>query len=99
MVGTVHLILSDNNTSISVPINSILSEKNDTNKVNTYVYVIKNIKNNIGTVQKKVVEIGTTTSNGIKIKKGLSEGEYVVTTGATILLNGDLVKLGIKGGK
>ena len=99
MVGTVHLILSNNNTSISVPINSILSEKNDTNKVRTYVYVINNIKNNIGTVQKKEVEIGNATSNGITIKKGLSEGEYVVTTGATILLNGDLVKLGIKGGK
>ncbi|MGL5125394.1 MAG: efflux RND transporter periplasmic adaptor subunit [Fusobacteriaceae bacterium] len=60
-----------------------------------YVMVIKKIEGAIGTVERKIVEIGELTNGGLEIKTGIVPGDYIVTSGSSVLSEGQSVKLGV----
>ncbi len=60
-----------------------------------YVYVLKSYdeKRSLWIVERKNVEIGRLLAEGLEIRKGLTAGDKVVTTGLNIITPGDIVKL------
>ena len=86
-------INAKNEPMIIVPINAVLNE----GESSKYVYIITDIKDNIGIVKKVPVELGTVSSLGVEILSGLNNGEYLVTLGATQVSEGQKVKLMQKG--
>ncbi len=96
MIVSINLELSKlSKLEMFLPINSVLAKGKD----NEYVYVISNIKDGLGIVNKKNVVTGNISSHGVEITNGLNIGDYVVTTGTTILLEGDKIRLGEQEGK
>lgn len=89
---TAKVIVTTNNTNkkiISVPLTAILTTPNG----DKYVYVVRNLENNIGIVKKQIVTLGDTTELGSEITSGLSDGDYVVTKGSNVLLEDQKVSL------
>lgn len=80
---------------IYLPINAVQLDKESKH----YVMIVEKIDNEIGSAKKKIVEIGNVTNNGLEIKSGILEGDYVITSGAAILVEGQSVKLGVEGAK
>lgn len=58
-----------------------------------FVFVIVPGPEGRGTVRKRVVSIGELTEDGFLVKKGLSLGEMVATSGMQLLMDGMAVKL------
>ncbi|WP_247666414.1 efflux RND transporter periplasmic adaptor subunit [Aquimarina sp. MMG015] len=58
-----------------------------------FVFLITAEDGSIAVVKKHRIEIGELTTNGFKIKKGLSEGQKIATAGLQTLLDGQKVKL------
>lgn len=58
----------------------------------TSVWVIDNVKNNIGIALARAVVAGPFTEDGVKITQGLRAGELVVIAGVHTLTNGQKVK-------
>lgn len=77
----------------TVPALSIQQKENG----EKYVYVIDNIKDGVGTISKRIVELDEISAKNISIISGLSSGDKVVTDGATVVYEGQKVKLGTKG--
>ncbi|MGL6066802.1 MAG: efflux RND transporter periplasmic adaptor subunit [Cetobacterium sp.] len=78
---------------ISLPLSSITTGANG----EKYVYVIKNIENNIGVAQKQEVKISSSpASDGVIILSGLNEGDSVITKGSNGVKENQKVSL-IKG--
>ncbi len=77
----------------TVPVRSVQQQENG----QKYVYVIENIVDGVGTISKRMVELETVSSRNIEIISGLSSGDKVVTDGATVVFEGQKVKLGTKG--
>lgn len=88
---TAKVIVTTDNTNkvIAVPLTAILTAPNG----DKYVYVVKNLENNIGIVKKQLVTLGSTTEEGSEIVSGLSDGDYVVTKGSSVLLEDQKVSL------
>lgn len=89
---TAKVIVTTSNTTpvIAVPLTAILTAPDG----EKYVYVVTNLENNIGVVKKQMVKLGTTTTeDGAEIVSGLSNGEYVVTKGSSVLLDNQKVSL------
>jgi len=57
-----------------------------------FVFVVKTAGNHIGTIERKAVEIGELTADGIEIFDGLEDGDNVVTAGITQIRPGQKVK-------
>ncbi|WP_297488595.1 efflux RND transporter periplasmic adaptor subunit [uncultured Cetobacterium sp.] len=82
-----------NPNSISVPIGSIITGPDN----QKYVFVIKDVKNNIGVVKKQEVVLSKNiVSDGVIIKSGLVKGDFIVTKGSSQIMNDQKVSL-IKG--
>lgn len=79
--------MTNNNKGILVPIEAVIS-----NGITSYVF-----KNVDGVAIKAEVETGAMVNNKIHITKGVEEGDQVVVSGGTLLLDGDPLK--IDGGK
>lgn len=88
-------IKNSNSGNIYIPVNSVLLNKDGKN----YVMVLKDIKDGTGTVERRVVELGNMTNNGVEISSGIKPGDYVVTAGAAVVTEGQVVKLGVEEGK
>ena len=73
--------------NIVVP-STALTKLND----KTSVWVIDNVKNNIGIALARAVVAGPFTEDGVKITQGLHAGELVVIAGAHTLTNGQKVR-------
>ncbi|MEG0816856.1 efflux RND transporter periplasmic adaptor subunit [Cetobacterium sp.] len=84
--------LAENNKIISVPLTSILTAPDGSK----YVFVIKDIQNNVGVVTKRTVTLGSNTQEGVEVISGLAKGEYFVTKGSNSVLENQKVSL-IKG--
>ena len=69
---------------------SIISENA---KGEQYVYVVKNIKNNIGVATQTVVKTGKTQGDVIEILDGVSVGDQLIEAGARTVKNGQEVKI------
>lgn len=74
-------------TGMGIPVAAVFSEEN-INK--TFVWVFDEAS---GTVTKREVQTEGLAANGIKIKQGLSSGEWVVVAGVHYLREGQKVKL------
>lgn len=88
---TAKVIVTTDNTNkvIAVPLTAILTAPNG----EKYVYVVTNLENNIGIVKKQIVILGSTTEQGSEIVSGLTDGDYVVTKGSSVLLEDQKVSL------
>lgn len=88
---TAKVIVTTDNTNkvIAVPLTAILTAPNG----EKYVYVVTNLENNIGIVKKQIVTLGSTTEQGSEIVSGLTDGDYVVTKGSSVLLEDQKVSL------
>ncbi|MGL4866713.1 MAG: efflux RND transporter periplasmic adaptor subunit [Cetobacterium sp.] len=96
-VGMIANIIIDtiegNEPIISLPLSSIVTGADN----QKYVYVVKNIENNIGVAQKQKIEISSSpASDGIIILNGLSKGDVVITKGSNAVKENQKVSL-IKG--
>ncbi len=58
-----------------------------------YIYVVKKAGPGVGVVKRLAVEVGELRGDGLEIKKGLKEGEVVVTAGLRFLEDGRKVRL------
>jgi multidrug efflux pump subunit AcrA (membrane-fusion protein) len=74
---------------IFVPVEAVIR----TGGANPYVFIVKNNK-----AMKQEVSVGRLIRNLLEIKKGLNEGDRIVTKGADRLLNGDTIQV-VKGGE
>lgn len=90
MVANVIFDLDINNTTekkIIVPTFSVAED--NTGK---FVYVVKPAETGVATVHRQAVEIGKVTNQGFEIRKGLTNGDFVVTAGLSKLSDGMRVK-------
>ncbi len=78
-----------NRSAILIP-QSIISENAEGDQ---YVYVIKNIKGNIGDATQTIVTTGKTQGNVIEILSGVSEGDVLIQAGARSVKNGQKVEI------
>ncbi|WP_299060151.1 efflux RND transporter periplasmic adaptor subunit [uncultured Polaribacter sp.] len=78
-----------NTEAILIP-QSILSENAEGQQ---YVYVIKNINNNIGTAKQVVVTTGKTQGDIIEVLKGVAEGDILIQAGARTVKDGQEIKI------
>jgi len=58
-----------------------------------FVYIVKKTGPDLGTVEKKIIDIGQMTSKGFEVLKGIKPGDLVVTAGISHLSNGLEVKI------
>ncbi|MGM0471516.1 MAG: efflux RND transporter periplasmic adaptor subunit [Bacillota bacterium] len=84
--------LSADNSRLIVPATAVGGDQQG-----NFLYLIKDVQNNRGTVKKVRVQTGSMSAEGITIKSGLEAGELVVTAGISKLTDGQQVKLSNKG--
>ncbi|MGL5055222.1 MAG: efflux RND transporter periplasmic adaptor subunit [Fusobacteriaceae bacterium] len=77
----------------TVPALSIQQKENG----EKYVYVIDNVVDGVGTVSKRIVVLEAVSSKNVEVVSGLSSEDKVITDGATVVYEGQKVKLGTKG--
>ena len=83
MTAIIKIANYTNNNVVVVPLNSVQrSEKGD------YVFV-----NDNNTAKKKVVKLGSISGDKIEILNGLSNGDQLITAGATEVEDGDKIKI------
>ncbi len=61
-------------------------------RLGRHVFVVEPADSGLGIIQKKTVEIGELTSDGLEIMEGLKDGEYLVTAGVSQIQEGLKVK-------
>ncbi|MGL4307282.1 MAG: efflux RND transporter periplasmic adaptor subunit [Cetobacterium sp.] len=96
MTATVKLNVGLNKNSdkvMVIPLSSILKDFDG----KEYVYIIKDIKDEAGVVEKKLVKTGQVSNLGIEIIDGLKPGEFIVSRGAGRLQEGEKVGVPSKG--
>lgn len=74
--------------SLLVPINAV--GKDDQGN---FVYIVKDIKDKIGVVEKKHITVGSVTNEGFEALHGIEYGNLVVTAGISHLSNGLKVRV------
>lgn len=79
---------SEADHALVVPVKAV-GEDGDGN----FVFVIESSDNKTGQIKKQRIEIGELTSDGFKIKSGLSSGQKIATAGLQTLLDGQKVRL------
>lgn len=77
----------DKEQQFIVPSNTV-GEDSDGN----FVFTIEPLENDLATVHKKKVKIGNLTNDGIQILTGITDGDYVVTSGIDKISDGMKVK-------
>lgn len=92
MAASVTFDYTDENAAtglqIILPVNAVGEDASG-----NFVFVVQSDDHKTGTVQKKIVEIGTLTPEGFEIVRGVSSGDKVVTAGLQTLLDGQKVRL------
>ena len=61
-------------------------------RLGRHVFVVEPADSGLGIIQKKTVEIGELTSDGLEIMAGLKDGDYLVTAGVSQIQDGLKVK-------
>jgi membrane fusion protein, multidrug efflux system len=75
-------------SGLHVPADGVGEERGE-----NFVYVVEPGEDGSGTVRKRGVSLGELTEEGFAVKKGLSAGEIVATSGLHLLMDGMAVKL------
>ncbi len=83
-VAKLKIVDYTNKEALVVPSNIVQQD----GKGNTYVFVATDIKGKTGTAKKVIVKRGQSSGNQTEILSGLSEGDVVVTEGASALSDG-----------
>lgn len=73
---------------IVVPAAAVAEDRNG-----RYAYVLEKTEEGFGKVKRRAVEIGDLTTEGIEIKKGLGDGDLLVTAGVSRIVDGQRVKV------
>ena len=79
---------SEDSGNLVVPVNAI-GEDSD----GTFVYVIQDAGEDVGTIVKRSVQVGKLVEAGFVVLDGLADGERVATAGLSSLLDGMVVRL------
>ncbi len=79
--------ISKDNT-IKIPLEAVIITQTE-----SYVYLVKNNKNNELIAKKQVVNLGDSEANLVEIKSGLNEGDEIIVTGSKSIENNDLIKI------
>ena len=79
---------SGSNDSVIVPSQAVGQDQDG-----RFVFVINRTEGDLATVERRVVEVGPLTAEGIEITSGLQDGDYVATAGLRTLTGGQQVKL------
>ena len=74
----------------AVPLAAVV---HDPNEQNTFAVMVADANGDTATAQLRRVGVGDAYGNMIEVTSGLSEGEKVVATGATLIKNGDQVRI------
>jgi RND family efflux transporter MFP subunit len=61
-------------------------------RLGRYVFVVTGADSGFGIIQKKSVEIGELTTDGLEVMEGLKDGDYLVTAGVSQIQDGLKVK-------
>jgi len=61
-------------------------------RLGRFVFVVQGADSGFGNIQKKSVEIGELTTDGLEIMEGLTDGDYLVTAGVSQIQDGLKVK-------
>jgi multidrug efflux pump subunit AcrA (membrane-fusion protein) len=64
-----------------------------------YVFVLEAEEPGFGIVHRREVTVGELSDEGLEIKDGLADGEWLVTAGVTQITDGQRVRLPIGEGK
>lgn len=79
---------AETETVLVIPVKSVGEDGNG-----NFVFLIDSQDEVVGVVKKHSIEIGELTTDGFKVKSGLSEGQKIATAGLQTLLDGQKVKL------
>ena len=61
-------------------------------RLGRFVYIVEPADSGLGLIKKKPVEIGELTSDGLEIFEGLSDGDYLVTAGVSLIQDSLIVR-------
>ena len=78
----------DGSTRVLVPAEAVGQDQNG-----RFVYVLQGREGELATTERRTVEIGALTAEGLEILNGVSDGEYVATAGLRALSDGLQVRL------
>ena len=78
----------DGSTRVLVPAEAVGQDQNG-----RFVYVLQGQDGGLATAERRTVEIGALTAEGLEIVNGVSDGEYVATAGLRALSDGLQVRL------
>jgi membrane fusion protein, multidrug efflux system len=73
---------------VIVPASAVIGENGA-----RFVFVVHRGADNVATVERRSVEIGRITNQGMQILKGLQAGDWIVTAGGTFLQDGEKVRV------
>jgi multidrug efflux pump subunit AcrA (membrane-fusion protein) len=88
MFSTVKLVTEMKSAVITAPRNAVILATDE-----SYVYVLKEDESRGLRVEKRVVTLGMEGEDSFEIRKGLVEGEKVVTDGSSSVVDGDSVRV------
>jgi RND family efflux transporter MFP subunit len=92
MIGTVALGLAPEplQQPLTVPLSAVVRSTADADK---YAVMVVERQGDAEIARQRTVELGDVTGNGVAVTKGIASGERVVVTGASLLVDGDPVRV------
>lgn len=92
MIGSVALGLPATPAaqSLIVPLSAVVKSAVDSDK---YALMVVERKGDVEIARLRTVELGDVTGNGVAVTQGVASGERVVVTGASLLVDGDPVRI------
>jgi multidrug efflux system membrane fusion protein len=93
MIGTVALGLpagSITQQPLTVPLSAVVKAGADSDK---YALMVVEQKGDVDVARLRTVELGDVMGNGVAVTHGVTSGERVVVTGASLLVDGDPVRV------
>lgn len=88
MFSTIKLVTEMKSAIITAPRSAVILATDE-----SYVYVLKEDESRGARVEKRVVALGMEGEDSFEIRKGLAEGEKVVTEGSGSVVDGDSVRV------
>jgi RND family efflux transporter MFP subunit len=73
-----------------VPLSAVVKSAVDSDK---YALMVVERKGDVEVARLRTVELGDVTGNGVAVTQGVASGERVVVTGASLLVDGDAVRI------
>jgi hypothetical protein len=95
MIGTVALSASlrpaeAGHYALTVPLSAVVRSAENADK---YALMVVARQGDVEVARLRPVELGEVVGNGVAVKSGVASGDRVVITGATLLVDGDPVRI------